>query len=148
MNSSRIIRLMTVEDIEEVANIEQSLFSLPWTKKDFLEAMEQTDKLYLCVEEAGRVIAYCGLTQVLDEGYITNVAVSQEYQNQGIGFDMLKELFVRGSERGIRAFTLEVREHNTSARKLYGKLGFEEVGIRKNFYSFPKENAVIMWKYY
>lgn len=147
MNSFQRIRFMKIEDIDNVTKIEQSLFSLPWTKQDFLEAIEQEDKLYLCVEEQGNIIAYCGLTQILDEGYITNVAVAKESQNQGIGFQMLTELIMLGREREIHAFTLEVREHNIAARKLYAKLGFEEVGIRKNFYSFPTENAVIMWNY-
>ena len=60
---------------------------------------------------------------------------------------MLLELLKEGEDRGVRAFTLEVRESNLAALALYQKIGFEECGVRKNFYDFPKENAVIMWKY-
>ena len=72
------------------------------------------------------------------------MAVEEKSRGQGIAKRMLKELLRRGSERGIRVYTLEVRKGNVPARNLYEKLGFQELGIRKNFYEKPVEDAVIM----
>ena len=85
--------------------------------------------------------------QVLDEADITNVSVDAASRRDGVGESMLQELMRRGEQKGIKAFTLEVRESNLAAISLYQKLGFVSAGIRKNFYDAPKENAVIMWKY-
>ena len=86
------------------------------------------------------------MCQVLEEADITNVAVDVPFRGRGIGFLMLQELMRIGRERGVEAFTLEVRQSNQAAISLYERLGFENCGIRKNFYEKPTEHAVIMWK--
>lgn len=94
--------------------------------------------------EDGTILGYAGLLVVLDEGYITNVAVRPEYRRQGIAGELLG-VFRRFAEGNRMAFlTLEVRDSNASARALYAKHGFSEVGVRKNYYDHPKEDAVIM----
>lgn len=148
MTRKMIIREMTEEDLVQVVEIEKETFSQPWSKEGFLGSLKEKSTLYLCTEIDGKIAGYCGLLQVLDEADITNVAVASEFRRQGIARQMLQELLRRGLGRGIKNFTLEVRESNLSAQKLYEQLGFENCGIRKNFYDFPKENAVIMWKYF
>ena len=148
MTREMIVREMTEEDLVQVVEIEKEIFSQPWSKEGFLGSLKEKSTLYLCVEIDGKIAGYCGLLQVLDEADITNVAVASEFRRQGIARQMLQELLRRGLGRGIKNFTLEVRESNLSAQKLYEQLGFENCGIRKNFYDFPKENAVIMWKYF
>lgn len=148
MTRKMIIREMTEEDLVQVVEIEKETFSQPWSKEGFLGSLKEKATLYLCTEIDGKIAGYCGLLQVLDEADITNVAVASEFRRQGIARQMLQELLRRGLGRGIKNFTLEVRESNLSAQKLYEQLGFENCGIRKNFYDFPKENAVIMWKYF
>ena len=141
------IRKMQQQDLPEVARIEKEIFSKPWSQQGFADSMEQEGTCYLVACVKGKVAGYCGFLQVLDEADITNVAVDAAYRRCKAGETMLLELMEHGRKRGVRAFTLEVRESNRAAQALYRKLGFESVGIRKNFYDAPKENAVIMWKY-
>lgn len=140
------IRMMEEKDLDQVAAIEADLFSMPWSRNGFAESMELPHTLFLTAVMDGRVAGYCGFFQSFDEADITNVAVSLEFQGQGIGSDMLKALLLLGKERGIVNYTLEVRLSNTSAIHVYEKLGFEREGIRKNFYEKPTEDALIMWK--
>ncbi len=141
------IRPMEKRDLEAVAEIEKSIFSQPWTRDGFYSSMVSKDTIYLVVEKEEEICGYCGLLQALDEADITNVAVKETARGGGIAYRMLTELMRLGEEKGITAFTLEVRKSNAPALALYEKLGFEVAGIRKNFYDFPKEDAVIMWKY-
>lgn len=140
------IRLMVEEDLEEVSRIERENFSVPWSKNGFLDALQQDNYCFLSAVLDGKIVGYCGMQQVLDEADITNVAIDGKYRQGGIGYQMMLELLREGKRRGVEAFTLEVRESNQPARNLYQKLGFEDCGIRKNFYDKPKEDAVIMWK--
>ncbi len=140
------IQEMRPEDACEAAVLDAQIFSMPWSEHGFLSSLLSEDTLYLTVRAGGRLIGYCGLLQSFDEADITNVAVAEEYRGQGIGCAMLTELMQRGSARGIERFTLEVRVSNLAARSLYRKLGFVSVGIRKNFYEKPREDADIMWK--
>jgi ribosomal-protein-alanine N-acetyltransferase len=140
------IRLMTEEDIDSVSQIEERLFSKPWTKQDFINSMLDRHNIYVIAENANHeIIGYCGIWGVLDEGQITNVAVRPEDQGKGIGFRMLEELLFIGRNEGLQQYTLEVRKSNVKAIKLYEKLGFVKEGIRKNFYDKPVEDGIIMW---
>lgn len=136
---------MEPQDVAEVVLLERRIFSVPWSEKGFQDSLQLSDTLYLVVRDSGKIVGYCGLLQSFDEADITNVAVAPEYQNRGVGQRMLQELMNRGRARGIGRYTLEVRVSNASAIHLYQKLGFEPVGIRKNFYEMPREDAVIMW---
>ncbi|WP_207649463.1 ribosomal protein S18-alanine N-acetyltransferase [Anaeromicropila populeti] len=137
---------MCEDDLEEVCSIENKMFSKPWSKSDFFTSMKNRQNIYLVAEEPqGEIVGYCGCWGVVDEGQITNVAVKPEARCKGIGTEMLKELIRIGRDEGLLQFTLEVRESNMQAIRLYEKLGFSSAGIRKNFYEAPLENAVIMW---
>lgn len=140
------IRTLQKEDVEQAYKLEAENFSQPWLQSDFAEAVSNPKRIYLVAEEDGVIIGNCGLFQILSEGEISNVSVKKESRGKQIAFNMLQELFERAEKKGMNAFTLEVRESNLSAIKLYEKLGFRTEGIRKNFYSFPAENALIMWK--
>lgn len=139
------IRRMKQEDIEEVCEIEKSIFSMPWKKKDFLDSIQKQTNLYLIAEVEGNIVGYCGLWGIVGEGQINNVAIRREYRGCGIASEMLKQLLEKAREMGLEEFTLEVRESNQSAICLYQKLGFQKEGIRENFYQNPIENAIIMW---
>ena len=139
------IRKMEERDIRDVVAIEEETFSSPWSAESFIQESKRVNNIYLVVEENEKVIGYCGLWGVAGEGQITNVAVSKENRNRGVGKQMLTRLLELGVEQGLEAFTLEVREGNKGALHLYESLGFLSAGLRKNFYSKPAENAVIMW---
>ncbi|MDO5294294.1 MAG: ribosomal protein S18-alanine N-acetyltransferase [bacterium] len=147
MNKDYCVRLMKTEDVNQVVAIEVDTFSMPWTKEDFTKALNDPQNIYMVVEKQDEILGYCGLWSVLDEGQITNVAIKKKTQGCGLGYMMMKELIQQGEDKGLTAFTLEVREGNIPARTLYEKIGFESAGVRPNFYDKPKENAVIMWKY-
>lgn len=136
---------MTAEHLDQVAELEKICFSDPWSRRMLSEHLEnECAATLVAVGEDGTVLGYAGLLVVLDEGYITNVAVNPDYRRQGIAGQLLG-VFHRFAEGNKLAFlTLEVREGNTAARGLYSKYGYKEVGVRKNYYDHPKEHAIIM----
>ena len=136
---------MTSEHLDQVAEIERLCFSDPWSRRMLSEQLENECAATIVAQGTdGTVLGYAGLLVVLDEGYITNVAVRPEYRRQGIASELL-EVFRRFGEGNHMAFlTLEVRASNTAARALYQKHGYAEVGCRKNYYEHPKEDAIIM----
>ena len=140
------IRKMLLTDVPQVCEIERRTFSIPWSEKAFEDSLKLPHALFVVACLGEQILGYCGLYQVFNEGDITNIAVSLEYRGMGIAGKLLEAIFIYSEERGIEAFTLEVRESNVPAIHLYSKYGFEKVGLRKNFYEKPKEHAVIMWK--
>lgn len=139
------IRLMRAEDINQVHEIENKTFSMPWSKIALKESFERPDGIHVVACEEEKVVGYCSLFNIVNEGNINNVAVDKNYRGRQIGFSMLTQLIKIGNEKNIEAYTLEVRRSNTRAIKLYHKLGFKTEGLRKNFYENPKEDALIMW---
>ena len=141
------IRKMTKEDVPAAALLEQECFSEPWSEDAYLRTLADENAIYLVAETEDKELAgMCGLLDILGEGDISNVAVAESFRRQGIGESMLTELLKLGKERGITAFTLEVRASNEAAIGLYGKFGFVSEGRRKNFYKKPEEDALILWK--
>lgn len=140
-----MIRKMQAEDLPQVAAIEQSLFGDPWSEKAFSETLDQEEADFIVVvNEQEEVIGYCGTYRALDEAEIVNVAIKREYQNRGYGAEMVQALIDEEKKNGAVFFFLEVRESNLSAQCCYKKLGFKTIGIRKDFYESPKENALVM----
>jgi [ribosomal protein S18]-alanine N-acetyltransferase len=140
-----IIRNMQESDLDQVITIEQQTFSDPWSEEDFINSMREPNNKYLIAEIDGSVAGYCGYWGIAGEGCIYNVAVKKEFRRQQIAFQLLTTIIEEGAKAGMEAFTLEVRVTNTPAIRLYERLGFEQAGIRKDFYTKPKEDAVIMW---
>ena len=141
---------MTADHLEELEKLERICFSRPWSRKMLAEELENQCAAFLVAEDSvsGRVLGYAGLMVVADEGYITNVAVFPEYRRQGIAAQIL-QVFVQFAEANRLAFlTLEVRPSNAAAIALYQGFGFEDVGRRKNYYDLPKEDALILTKYF
>lgn len=140
------LRYMRKEDLEQVCAIEQTLFTRPWSRQDFLDALSKKENIYLVAEDKEQILGYCGVWGVAGEGQITNVAVKKEYQGRGVGAALLRYTLKEGESRKLDAYTLEVRVSNRAALHLYEKMGFYSVGIRKDFYDLPQEDAMIMWK--
>ena len=136
---------MTADHLDQVAELERICFSAPWSRKMLAEELENDCAAFLVAEDAdGTVVGYAGLLVVLDEGYITNVAVKPELRRQGIASQLL-EVFINFAKGNHLAFlTLEVRPSNTAAIVLYGRHGFRSTGRRKNYYEHPREDAIIM----
>lgn len=136
---------MKEEHIPAIARLEQLCFSEPWSEQGLLaELNNKTAYFYTALTPQGEVLGYAGAHLVLDEGYIANIAVFPPYRGQGIAQTLIKALQRLGDFQPLSFLTLEVRESNLPAIGLYKKMGFEAVGLRKNFYSRPTENALIM----
>ena len=143
--SDMIIRRMTIRDVDAVTAIEQAVFPRPWTKADFEKEMtKNVCARYLVAETEGKLVAYAGVWVVLDEGQVTKIAVLSEFRSRGIGETVFRALLQYAANLGAAFVTLEVRESNMPARRLYEKCGFISVGIRKKYYEDNGENGVIM----
>lgn len=140
------IREMQLDDLEQVMTIEEANFSVPWTETGFFAFLLREDTLFLVAEEGEKILGYCGVVTVQDEGDITNVAVEKNSQNQGIGKKLLEEMFQRTQKAGVCRLFLEVRAGNAAALHLYEKMGFVQMGIRKNYYEQPVEDGVVMMR--
>lgn len=136
---------MTSEHLDAIAELERLCFSVPWSRNMLAEELDNACSAFLAaVDETGRVVGYAGLLVVLDEGYITNIAVHPDHRRRGIATKLL-DVFENFAVANKLAFlTLEVRESNYGAIALYGFRGYRGVGRRKNYYEHPKEDAVIM----
>ena len=97
-------------------------------------------------EDDGKTVGYCIVYHVLDEGEIARVAVDSSCRRQGVGRKILDQVSDICAEKGVTRLLLDVRESNVAARTFYQSYGFQEDGIRKNFYDTPKEHAVLMSK--
>lgn len=143
-----MIRYMNESDLEQVCQIENTCFSRPWSRISFQKAMHDANNVYVvAVKEGGDILGYCGIWGAGSEGQICNIAVLDRERNRGIGCALLEFSMEECRKRGMRDFTLEVRESNMAAQRLYEKIGFIREGIRKNYYTMPDEDAVIMWLY-
>ncbi len=141
-----IIRRMRAEDATYVAEIERKSFSEPWPEKEFTKASAADNYIYLVAEHNNKIIGYAGCVFAADEADITNIAVDFEVRRMGIGRRLLLCLAEQAQKAGLANIFLEVRVSNEAARRLYVQTGFEVVGLRKNFYSKPAEDGILMVK--
>ena len=139
------VRRATIEDAKEIFAIEMECFSVPWSLDSIeTELLNEDKKLYYVIEDANGVVGYAGAWLVYDEGQITNIAIRPSARRQGFGAKLTSALIEKCFKRGMHEIFLEVRISNLSALSLYRKLGFTVKGMRKNYYSEPKEDAYIM----
>ena len=136
---------MSADDAKNIAELEKQTFSEPWSKDAVLDS-HKNGTIFLIAEKNDDFLGYCGLNTVLDEGYITNIAVKPEHRRQGVASAILTELDEYAKKLSLDFISLEVRESNLAAQSLYLKHGYEVAGQRKNFYIKPRENAIIMTK--
>lgn len=134
---------MTREDIPEVAAIEKMCFSQPWSEKGFAEGMEAS-AFFLVAEEDDRIIGYIGMYVSAPEGEITNVAVAPNARGKGTGKALVEAVKQWALDHGVTRIVLEVRVSNAPAIHIYETAGFVKLGVRKNFYQFPTEDAFVM----
>ncbi len=139
--------MMSEAHLDSLAEIERQCFQAPWDKAALREELKNSQKLFLVAEEDGSVLGYVGCQTVLDEGYITNVAVAHAARRRGVARALLQELLIRAKACGLAFITLEVRKSNSAAIALYSGQGYVQAGVRKGFYRNPKEDAVLMTRY-
>ncbi len=146
MEDSYVFRYMREKDIDQVLEVEHASFTLPWTREAFYnELYNNKFAVYIVLEHNKRVIGYCGVWIVVDEAHVTNVAILPEFRGKKLGDALMRKLMEVAQELGARTMTLETRVTNEIAQSLYRKLGFQNGGLRKNYYSDNQEDALVMW---
>lgn len=132
--------------VPQVAALEKVCFSDPWSEKSVASELENPLSLWLVAMDGETVAGYIGSQTVLGETDMMNVAVAPAYRRQGAAQGLILALIEALKARGSHCLTLEVRDSNAPARALYEKLGFLEVGRRKNYYRNPREDGLILRK--
>ena len=147
MSEWQIEQLTTVEQIDEVLEVERASFTNPWTREMYLSELENrgVSACYLARDASGRVIGFCSFWRVLDELHVNNLAVLPEYRRSGAGSTLLSHVLREGAKLGARRATLEVRRSIDPARLLYERFGFTIAGVRRGYYTNPVEDALILW---
>ena len=137
---------MNKDHVSQIAQLEAQCFSDPWSEKSIASELENPLSLWLVAEENGQVFGYVGSQTVLDESDMMNVAVDPRFRRQGIARALIETLIAELAKMGSRCLRLEVRVSNENARALYERMGFRQLGLRKNYYHNPKEDALILGK--
>lgn len=137
---------MEEKHIPQIALLEKECFSEPWSEEGLASELANTQARFFVCEEDDKVLGYMGMHIVLDECYIANVAVYPHCRRRGIGEALVRYCTDVAEKENCCFITLEVRKSNLGAIALYEKNGFALVGERKDFYSHPKENGLIMTK--
>jgi ribosomal-protein-alanine N-acetyltransferase len=134
---------MTKASAAYTAELEKICFSSPWSEEILCEAISRPESEFLCAFIDGEFAGYAGMICVLDEGQICNVAVCPLFRRMGVGEALMAAQRRAAVSRGLSVMMLEVRASNIAAQRLYEKLGWEKVGVRKNFYASPREDGVL-----
>ncbi|MBO5716019.1 MAG: ribosomal protein S18-alanine N-acetyltransferase [Clostridia bacterium] len=141
----REVILAQREHLPAVAELEKATFFEPWSEKS-LELFLTDGAFCVACVDSEVLFSYCTVTCVLDEAQIINVATDSEHRGRGLAREVLEFVFDECKKRNITSISLEVRESNAPAIALYNSLGFSMAGVRKNFYTNPRENALVMIK--
>ena len=141
-----IITRMNENHVPQIAELEKLCFNDPWSVNSIATELDNRLSLWLVAVEDDRVIGYVGSQTVMGETDMMNIAIHPDYRKQGIASQLICELTGELKLNGSRSLMLEVRTSNHAAKSLYEKMGFETVGLRKNYYRNPREDALILRK--
>jgi|SRR3954466_9618841 ribosomal-protein-alanine N-acetyltransferase len=135
-------------DIDAVVALERESFSNPWPRETLVWELKNSDvtRVYLLRDAEDRAIAFCIVWIIFDELHINTLAVSPGHRRQGLATLLLRAVMAEAAAEGARNATLEVRESNTAALELYAGLGFRVTARRRNYYTNPDEDALILWR--
>ncbi len=140
---------MTAAHIDSVAALEGACFAAPWSASALAEELDNPHAVFrVAVDDTGSVLGYVGMHHLVDEGFITNVAVSPAARRMGVARALLSHLAEYGAAQGLYRITLEVRVSNTAAIALYEGAGYVRDGVRPGFYRTPTEDAAIYSLYF
>ena len=135
-------------DLDAVLAIEEASFTSPWTREMYLAEFENpgVSFFYLAKTPLGEIIGFCSFWRVLDELHINNLAVAPEHRRAHAASALLLRVLADGASWGAERATLEVRQSNEPAQRLYERFGFTVAGVRRGYYSNPPEDALVLWK--
>ena len=146
MSSGAIVRILSAAELDGVLEIEAESFNNPTTREWYERELERPEVCFIYVlrTPGGQVAAFCAFWRVADQAHINNLAVRPELRGRGLGAEMLKAIVTEAERLGAGSLTLEVRRSNIAAQRLYQRAGFHEAGVRKNYYTQPVEDALIL----
>ena len=137
---------MSLAHVDEVLGIEREAFSNPWQRSDFEYALGRSSALSVVVRQGGHLVGYAVGFFIRSEFHLANLAVRDARRGEGIGHWLLARVIDGVRARGARVITLEVRVSNGPALALYEGSGFRQVAVQKDYYTHPKEDALVMIK--
>lgn len=141
------VRAMRAEDVERVAAIEREAFSAPWREETFRTLLGRPGAELLVLEtDADGVIGYTVMWCIEDQGELANIGIAETHRGRDLGNLLLDYSIALAMERGVTSLYLEVRESNERARHMYERRGFEEIGVRRDYYDDPREDARVLVK--
>ncbi len=135
---------MTEASIDDIVEVENKSFTTPWSRKSFIDELNNPLAKYFTAISGEKTVAYLGMWQISGQCDITNIAVLPEYRKKGIAKRLIEHLKQFCIENSLSPITLEVRESNEPAKSLYASMGFEPIGHRKKYYADTGEDAIIM----
>lgn len=141
-----MIRRMEPSDLEQTAELERVCFTERWSYSLLEAGLHSPYDVYYVVEKDGRILGYCCLRLLAGEGEIQRIAVLPEFRRMGVARKMMEAMVNYAIRNQAYAVSLEVRESNFAARRLYESFGFAAEAVRKGYYHNPSEDAVIMWR--
>ena len=141
-----VYQLMTCEDTAQIAALEAMCFSAPWSENAIISELSNPLSLWIVAKEDNVVVGYIGSQSVLGEADMMNLAVHPDYRRMGVGRALVAALVASLKEKDVHSITLEVRSSNDPAKNLYFAMDFQQVGRRPNYYSNPREDALILRK--
>lgn len=142
-----LVRPMKPTDVTKVARLEVESFSTPWSAATFRTLLRRSGaELWVAELEPDGVIGYYVLWCIQDQGEVANIAVEERFRGRGIGALLLDHALDVASSRGVESVYLEVRVSNEQAGALYASRGFEQIGVRRNYYERPREDARVLRK--
>ena len=143
----RMERIVRPDDIEPVLALQTTSFSNPWSADALRWELEHSpvSRLYVLKDGEGAAAAFCACWHLVDELHINSLAVAPALRRQGVGSELMRAVLAKAREEGASKATLEVRRSNEPARALYERLGFEVEAIRPDYYTNPREDALILW---
>ncbi|HUN91306.1 MAG TPA: ribosomal protein S18-alanine N-acetyltransferase [Burkholderiaceae bacterium] len=137
---------MTVALVDAVHAVERSIYPFPWTRGNFLDALQAGNVAWILRGDAGDLVGYCVILMAVDEAHLLNLSVAQPWQRRGYGWKVLEWAARCAREYGARTMLLEVRPSNAAALSLYRRYGFQHIGVRRGYYPAPneREDALVM----
>ena len=142
-----VFRLCEEKDLPVVMELDREAFFDPWSLETWQRELQNPIAVWIVEEVEREIVGYAGIWNVAGEAQVMRVAVRKALRNQGLGLLLTQELVQKAREAGAEAVTLEVRESNIAAQKVYERCGFVSGGVRPHYYEDTGEGAVIMWLY-
>ena len=141
------LRLLEVSDLDAVERIERASYPSPWSRSMFVGELAKPGSLVIgAFQDDTELAGFLVVSRYVDAWHVMNLAVAPENRTTGLGTALMQRLFELTSDDGTRGYTLEVRVSNVAAIRLYEHLGFKPKGVRHNYYTDNREDALIMWK--